>query len=280
MALSKAIILSASFDRFMSVQANPTAAILIIGDEILSGRTNDSNTGTIARFLTSMGIDLKEARVVGDEQPQIVAALNALRSAYDYVFTTGGIGPTHDDITADAVAQAFGVGINEREDALKLLIDRYGTDRINDNSRRMARIPEGAVLIANPVSAAPGFQLGNVFVLAGVPRIMQAMLEDVVPRLRTGQQVLSRTVVLRWIGESWAADALRYVDREFPGVSLGSYPYGLSHEGEFGTHLVLRSMDEVALDMAAEALKVALIPVVAQGKSRYPDAAMEDVIPQ
>ncbi len=258
-------------------EANSTAAVLVIGDEILSGRTNDSNTGTIARFLTSMGIDLREARVVSDDQDHIVAAVNALRHAYDYVFTTGGIGPTHDDITADAVAAAFGVEISEREEALTLLIDRYGTDHINENSRRMAHIPQGATLIKNPVSAAPGFQIGNVFVMAGVPRIMQSMLEDVAPRLRTGQPVLSRTVVLRWIGESWAADALRSVDAQFPSVSLGSYPYGLSHEGEFGTHLVLRSTDAEALGAAVAALKAALIPVVEQGQTRYAEASMSEL---
>ncbi|MEM9966192.1 MAG: competence/damage-inducible protein A, partial [Asticcacaulis sp.] len=182
-------------------QSDPTAAIVIIGDEILSGRTADSNINTIAKFLNAIGVDLTEVRVVGDTQAQIVRTLNDVRHQYDYVFTTGGIGPTHDDITADCVAAAFGVPINERQDALDILLERYGGDAslLNPNSRRMARIPEGASLILNPVSGAPGFQLDNVFVMAGVPRIMAGMLNDVAPRLRQGRKVLSRTIKATYV---------------------------------------------------------------------------------
>lgn len=160
-------------------QPSPTAAVLIIGDEILSGRTRDSNLNTLARFLAPLGVDLMEARVVGDRQDQIVAALNALRAAHDYVFTTGGIGPTHDDITADAVGAAFGVPVSEHPEALAILERRYAPGEFNAARRRMARVPQGGVLIANPVSDAPGFQVENVFVMAGVPKIMEAMLDDV-----------------------------------------------------------------------------------------------------
>ena len=167
-------------------QAAPTAAVVIIGDEILSGRTRDTNLNTLARFLAALGIDLLEARTVGDRADQIIDALNVLRAGHDYVFTTGGIGPTHDDITADCVARAFGVALPEHPDAVAILERRYGATDFNAARRRMARIPEGGTLIANPVTDAPGFQIGNVFVMAGVPKIMTAMLEDVAPRLRTG----------------------------------------------------------------------------------------------
>jgi molybdenum cofactor synthesis domain-containing protein len=170
------------------------AAVLVIGDEILSGRTQDTNTNTIARFLASLGIDLKEVRVVGDVQAEIVAALNALRPLYDFVFTTGGIGPTHDDITADAVAAAFGVGIGYHPQAYALLEARYPPGEFNDMRKRMARIPHGATLIANPVSGAPGFHIGNVYVMAGVPMVMRAMLEQISPQLPRGTTVTSITV--------------------------------------------------------------------------------------
>ena len=259
--------------------SNPTAAIIIIGDEILSGRTVDSNTNTIARFLSAMGIDLCEARVVHDDEAQIVAAVNAVRGAYDYVFTTGGIGPTHDDITADSMARAFGVEISEHPEALRLLqarAQKMGWE-LNANSRRMARIPHGAELIENPVSAAPGLQIGNVFVMAGVPKIMQAMLEKVAPRLRTGRQPASRTLKLTFIGESWAADALRDVAQRYPDLSLGSYPFGLSTDGAFGTQLVVRGLDPEAVDTATAELQAALQPVLTEAQSRNPQAALEEV---
>lgn len=258
---------------------NPTAAILIIGDEILSGRTTDSNINTIARFLGALGIDLREVRVVHDEEAQIIETVNTLRNTYDYLFTTGGIGPTHDDITANCMAKAFGVDISEHPAALKLLMDRSIAMgwMLNENSRRMARIPHGAELIKNPVSAAPGFQLGNVFVMAGVPKIMEAMLEDVAPRLRTGARVLSRTVKLSYVGESAAADALREINARYPDLSLGSYPYGLSLDGAFGTHLVVRGRNAEQVDAATNELKAALVQVVEAGKARNPLASFEEI---
>src|ERR1700748_1461128 len=158
---------------------NPTAAVLVIGDEILSGRTQGTNTNHIARFLTALGIDLREVRVVGDVEDEIVAGLNALRGQHDFVFTTGGIGPTHDDITADAVARAFGVGIGYHPDAYALLEARYGAENFNEARKRMARVPDGGTLIKNTVSTAPGFRVGNVFVMAGVPAVMRAMMEEI-----------------------------------------------------------------------------------------------------
>src|SRR5271155_5305051 len=173
-----------------------TAALLVIGDEILSGRTKDKNIGYIAEYLTDIGIDLKEVRVVADEEPEIVAALNALRPRYTYVFTTGGIGPTHDDITADCVAKAFGVPIGYDPRVVAIMKERYGSlgTELNEARMRMTRIPQGAELVPNKVSAAPGFWIGNVIVMAGVPSIMQAMLDAAAPKLRTGVKMLSESV--------------------------------------------------------------------------------------
>jgi molybdenum cofactor synthesis domain-containing protein len=262
----------------MTETANPTAAIIIIGDEILSGRTIDTNVNTIAKFLSALGVDLMEVRMVHDIESQIVTAVNALRDMFDYVLTTGGIGPTHDDITADCIAKAFGVDISEHPAALRLLEDRAAKMgwELNANSRRMARIPHGADLIKNPVSAAPGFQIGNVFVMAGVPKIMASMLDDVAPRLRTGHKVLSRTVKLTYIGESWAADILRDIDARYPDLSLGSYPYGMT-PGEFGTHLVVRGQDAHSLDAATSELKAALDSVVTVARARNPLASLEEL---
>ena len=237
--------------------ASPTAAVLVIGDEILSGRTQDTNLNTLARFLGALGIELLEARTVGDRQAQIVEALNALRKAHDYVFTTGGIGPTHDDITADAVAAAFGVGIAEHPEALAILERRYGTE-LNTARRRMARIPAGGTLIANPVTDAPGFQIGNVFVMAGVPKIMTAMLEDVAPRLRTGAVVHARTLRVTGVGEGSVADILGAMARANRTISFGSYPFGHGSVGEIGTNLVVRGRDEAAVEAAVEGLLTAL----------------------
>ncbi|MGH7019965.1 MAG: competence/damage-inducible protein A [Brevundimonas sp.] len=234
----------------MTDQAVPTAAVLIIGDEILSGRTKDVNLSTIARFLAALGIDLMEARTVGDRQDQIVGALNALRVAYDYVFTTGGIGPTHDDITADAVGLAFGVPVAEHPEALAILERRYGAGEFNAPRRRMARIPEGGSLIANPVTDAPGFQIGNVFVMAGVPRIMEAMLQDVAPRLRAGAVVHTRTIRVVGVGESAIADVLRAAADARRDLSFGSYPFGFGSDGEVGTQLVIRGRDVTDVDLA------------------------------
>ncbi|MGI9170048.1 MAG: competence/damage-inducible protein A, partial [Caulobacteraceae bacterium] len=170
-----------------------TAAVLVIGDEILSGRTQDTNLAAIARYLAPFGVEVAEARVVGDVKGEIVPALNALRAACDYVITTGGIGPTHDDITAECVAEAFGVPLEENPQIIALMTERWSGE-LNAARRRMARIPVGGALVTNPVQGPPGFQIGNVFVLAGVPAIMRGMLEDVGPRLRTGAVIVSRTV--------------------------------------------------------------------------------------
>lgn len=235
----------------MTAQSAPTAAVLIIGDEILSGRTQDVNLNTLARFLAALGIDLEEARTVGDRQDRIVGALNALRATHDYVFTTGGIGPTHDDITADAVGAAFGVAVREHPEALAILERRYGPGEFNAARRRMARIPEGGTLIANPVTDAPGFQIGNVFVMAGVPKIMTAMLQDVAPRLRTGAVVHARTIRVVGVGEGAIADVLRAAADARPDLSFGSYPFGLGTDGEVGTQLVIRGRDVAEVDAAA-----------------------------
>ena len=239
------------------IAPSPTAAVLIIGDEILSGRTADTNLNTIARFLTALGIDLKEARTVGDVPAQIVEALNALRSAHDYVFTTGGIGPTHDDITADCVAEAFGTPLLEHPDALAILGRRYGDD-FNAARRRMARVPQGGSLIANPVTDAPGFQIGNVFVMAGVPKIMTAMLEDVAPRLKTGAVVHSMTLRVVGVGEGAIADPLRATANANRDLSFGSYPFGAGSDGEIGTNLVVRGRDRERIEVAVRELSVAL----------------------
>lgn len=260
--------------------ANPTAAVLIIGDEILSGRTRDTNVHTIARFLAAIGVDLMEVRMVHDVEAQIIEALNLLRGGHDYVLTTGGIGPTHDDITAVSVARAFGVDISINPEALRRLEVRARemNYELNDNSRLMARIPHGAELIDNPVSAAPGFHIGNVFVLAGVPKIMEAMLDSVRPRLRTGRKVSSRTVKLTDVGESWAADLLKGLDSDYPDLSFGSYPFGPSPEGRFGTHLVIRGKDEGRLQAALEALKTGLIPIVEAARARRPEARFDEIV--
>lgn len=239
----------------MARQHTSTAAILIIGDEILSGRTQDVNLNAIARFLGTLGVDLKEARVVGDEEADIVEALNALRTRYDYVFTTGGIGPTHDDITADCVAKAFGVALYEHPEIMKMMTDRWG-DQLNAARRRMARVPEGGTLVKNPVNGPPGFQIGNVFVLAGVPQIMRGMLEDVGHRLKGGAVVVARTVRVDGSGEGAIAAPLEAVANAHPDLSLGSYPF-FSHEG-YGSNLVVRGRDPAEVDTAVRELTEAL----------------------
>jgi len=217
-----------------------TAAVLIIGDEILSGRTQDTNMRDIAKYLGVHGVDLCEARTVPDIMEEIIAALNVLRERYDYVITTGGIGPTHDDITADAVAAAFGVELEEHPDILAMMTARWGPE-LNVARRRMARVPVGGDLVKNPVQGPPGFTIGNVFVLAGVPVIMRGMLEDVGPRLRTGAVVLSRTVRVEGTGEGAIAAPLEAVAKAHPAMSLGSYPFFT--EGLYGSNLVLRGRD-------------------------------------
>ena len=245
----------------------PTAAVLLIGDEILSGRTKDKNLGFIADYMTALGIDLREARLVPDVEEEIVAALNALRQRYTYVFTTGGIGPTHDDITADAVAKAFGVEIDHDPKAVEILLAYFkemGREP-NEARMRMARIPKGASLIDNPVSRAPGFQMGNVFVMAGVPKIMNAMMEDVATRLTRGVPMQSRNVEFRG-GEGDAAKPLGEIQKAYPQVVIGSYPFQ-APDG-FATNLVLRSRDEAALEQALAAVRKMAQDLTEQGKAR------------
>jgi molybdenum cofactor synthesis domain-containing protein len=232
---------------------------LLIGDELLSGRTQDVNLQTIAKFLSPLGVQIAEARVVPDSPAEIVSAVNALRLKYDYVFTTGGIGPTHDDKTADAVAAAFGAHIDVRADARAILEAHYkGASNLNEARLRMARIPDGAILIANPVSKAPGFQLDNVFVMAGVPSIMRGMLEDVGPRLEGGAVVRSVTVRCKGLREGDIAAALGELESATNGVvTFGSYPW-FAPPDSFGVHLVARSADEAGLAKARDDL-VALV---------------------
>ncbi len=230
-------------------------AVLIIGDEILSGRTQDTNLNFIAKYLGTLGIDVAEVRVVGDLKDEIIAALNALRSRYDYVITTGGIGPTHDDITADCVAEAFGVELYEHPEIIEMMTARWQGE-INAARRRMARIPEGGSLVRNPVQGPPGFQIGNVFVLAGVPMIMRGMMEDVGPRMRPGAVVIARTVRVEGIGESVMALPLETVAKAHPDLSLGSYPF-FGQDG-FGSNLVVRGRVEDEVLSTVEELVGAL----------------------
>jgi molybdenum cofactor synthesis domain-containing protein len=226
-----------------------TAGILVIGDEILSGRTKDKNIGYIAEYLTNIGIDLREVRVVPDVEQEIVAALNAMRQRYTYLFTTGGIGPTHDDITADGVAKAFGVAIDHDPRAVALLKERFAQtgSEMNEARMRMTRIPDGAELVLNKVSAAPGFWIGNVIVMAGVPSIMQAMLDDVAPKLATGTKMLSETV-RGDVREGDIGTELGAVAKAHPDVMIGSYPF-VDDRGP-NTNIVVRARDAARLAAA------------------------------
>ena len=239
-----------------------TAAVLIIGDEILSGRTQDTNLNFIAKYIGTYGVDLAEARVVGDIKEEIIAALNTLRARYDYVVTTGGIGPTHDDITADCVAEAFGVALYEHPDIIAMMESRWQGE-ITPARRRMSRVPEGGSLVLNPVNGPPGFQIGNVFVLAGVPQVMRGMLEDVVPRLRSGAVVISKTVRIVGTGEGVIASPLEAVAKAHPDQSLGSYPF-FGPDG-YGTNLVVRGRDAGAVDATVTELLAALQAVGVTG---------------
>jgi molybdenum cofactor synthesis domain-containing protein len=238
-----------------------TAAVLIIGDEILSGRTQDTNLNFIAKYLGTYGVDLAEARVVGDIKEEIIAALNALRARYDYVITTGGIGPTHDDITADCVAEAFGVALYEHPEIIAMMQARWQGE-LNAARRRMARVPEGGSLVKNAVQGPPGFQIGNVFVLAGVPVIMRGMMDDVVPRLRTGAVVIARTVRVEGAGEGVIAEPLAALAKANPDLSLGSYPF-FGPQG-YGSNLVVRGRDEARVEATVEALIAALAGIGAK----------------
>jgi molybdenum cofactor synthesis domain-containing protein len=241
-----------------------TAALLVIGDEILSGRTKDKNIGYTADFLTAIGIDLKEVRVVSDEEAAIVAALNALRGAYDYVFTTGGIGPTHDDITADCVAKAFGVPLELHPEAVAILKERLAKTggELNEARLRMARIPRGAELVANRVSGAPGFWIGNVITMAGIPAVMQAMLDEVAPRLKTGAKLLSATIRAD-AKEGDVGTALGAIAKAHPGAIIGSYPFFDEKLGP-NTNIVVRARDQRKLDEVKAAVEAMLVAVRAQ----------------
>ena len=249
---------------------NPTAAFIVIGDEILSGRTKDVNIGAVADFCTDLAIDLMEVRVVPDIEDEIVAAVNSLRARYTYVFTSGGIGPTHDDITADAIAKAFGVALPIHPEARKMLEDRWRDRGIEPNEARlrMARIPEGGSLIVNSVSAAPGFRIGNVHVMAGVPVIMRAMLESIAPTLRGGRKVQSITVRSR-VGEGNIAAPFAALQERFPDVKMGSYPR--MGDGAVMTELVLRASDEAQLKEAADAVQAMVAAEHAKAGLPAPD---------
>jgi molybdenum cofactor synthesis domain-containing protein len=243
--------------------ANPTAGLLVIGDEILSGRTKDVNIAATAEFCTDLGIALMEVRVVADIEDDIVAAVNALRARYTYTFTTGGIGPTHDDITADAIAKAFGVALPINDQARALLEERWKTQgtEVTSARLRMARIPEGADLIINTVSAAPGFRIENVHVMAGVPMIMKAMLEAIAPTLKGGNKMHSVSVLCP-VGEGAIGDAFGKLQEQFPDVKMGSYPqFGKERPS---TDLVLRSADEARLAIAADAVRAMVDAAVAR----------------
>ena len=241
-----------------------TAAILVIGDEILSGRTKDRNIGYIAEYVARLGVEVREVRVVPDDEGEIVAALNALRARWDYVFSTGGIGPTHDDITADAVAKAFGVAIGEDPRALAIMMQRYQPADLTPARRRMARIPEGAELIENPVSKAPGFRIGNVIVMAGVPSVMQAMLDHAVKGLRTGQIMLVETIEATGLPEGRYGGPLGEIAAARPQVSIGSYPSYA--DGTFRNQIVVRGKDAEAVADARRAVEAMIAELVGDGK--------------
>ncbi|MCM2293772.1 competence/damage-inducible protein A [Allorhizobium sp. BGMRC 0089] len=250
----------------MTEQTLVTAAMLAIGDELLSGRTKDKNIGHLADVLTLAGIDLKEVRIVADEQEAIVAALNALRKRYTYVFTSGGIGPTHDDITADAVSAAFGLPCVHDDKAMTLMGEMYARRGLEftEARKRMARMPQGAEHIDNPVSTAPGFRVENVYVMAGVPQVFQAMLENVVKTLPGGVKVLSRAIACPY-GEGEIGTALGEVQKAHPETSIGSYP---RYDGKSGFHteLVVRARSEPALEAAIVAIE-AMLATIKAGKT-------------
>ncbi len=241
-----------------------TAAVLVIGDEILSGRTKDKNIGFIADYLTAIGIDLKEVRVVSDDEGAIVQALNALRARYTYVFTTGGIGPTHDDITADCIAKAFGVPIDYHPQAVAILKERMAKigGELNEARMRMARIPQGAELVANRVSGAPGFWIGNVIVMAGVPSIMQAMVDEVAPKLKTGAKLLSETIRAD-AKEGDVGTELGAIAKANPDTIIGSYPFFDETLGP-NTNIVVRSRDAEKLRVVKGAVEDMLRQVKSQ----------------
>jgi molybdenum cofactor synthesis domain-containing protein len=242
-----------------------TAAILVIGDEILSGRTKDRNIGYIAEYLSKIGVDLREVRIVPDDEGEIVAALNALRTRYDYLFTTGGIGPTHDDITADAVAKAFGLETIEDPRALALMRKRYKSDELNAARRRMARMPVGSELVENSVSAPPGFRVGNVIVMAGVPAVMQAMLDSAAKTLQTGTRMIVETIDATAIPESRYAEGLGAIASAHGETIIGSYPSNV--DGTLRNQIVVRGRDADKVAAARGAVEGMLAAIRAAAKS-------------
>ena len=248
----------------MSTSAIVTAAVLVIGDEILSGRTKDKNIGFIADYLTAIGIDLKEVRVVSDDESAIVDAIDALRAKYTYVFTTGGIGPTHDDITADCIAKAFGVALPFHPEAVAILKERLAKTggELNEARMRMARIPEGAALVVNKVSGAPGFWIGNVITMAGIPTVMQSMLDEVAPKLKTGTKLISITIRAD-AKEGDVGTELGAIAKAHPETIIGSYPFFDDKIGP-NTNIVVRSRDAEKLAQAKTAVEKMLVQVKAQ----------------
>lgn len=224
-----------------------TAGFIVIGDEILSGRTKDKNIGAVADFCTELGIELKEVRVVADERPAIIEAVRALSARYTHVFTSGGIGPTHDDITAECVAAAFDVELEINPEARRILEERYGTTDVSPERLLMARVPRGGKLIVNALSGAPGFIIGNVHVMAGVPRVLESMLEDLAVKIRGGKKLQSRSIDCG-VGESVIAAALGAIQNAYPAVKIGSYPQ--LGRTPFYTQLVLRAADTELLERA------------------------------
>lgn len=241
-----------------------TAAVLVIGDEILSGRTKDKNIGYIADYMTALGIDLKEVRIVSDDEIAIVTALNALRGAYNYVFTTGGIGPTHDDITADCIAKAFGVPLEFHPNAVAIMKERVAKvgGELNEARMRMTRIPKGGSLVANKVSGAPGFWIGNVITMAGIPAVMQAMLDEVAPKLKTGVKMLSESIRAN-AREGDVGTELGLIAKAYPDTIIGSYPF-MDEKGGPNTNIVVRSRDPERLREVKAAVEAMLVTVRAQ----------------
>ena len=249
----------------MSAPTTVTAAVLVIGDEILSGRTKDKNIGYIAEYLGKLGVDLREARVVPDVEAEIVAALNALRGRYDYVITTGGIGPTHDDITADAVGRAFGLPVVEDPRVIAIMLKRYPSSAdLTPARRRMARMPEGSTLVETPISGPPGFRIGNVFVLAGVPSVMQAMLDSAVREMRTGAVMQVEAIEAGSVPEGRYGDPLGAIAEANPAVSIGSYPS--YKDGRFLNQIVVRGKDAAAVRTARAAVEAMLDSIRSDGK--------------
>ncbi len=236
----------------MATSRTVSAAVIIIGNEVLSGRTADANLPFLAKSLNALGVRVREARIIPDDEATIVATVNACRETFDYVLTTGGIGPTHDDITAASIAKAFGVPLERDAGALRALKQHYQPNELNAARRKMADIPHGASLIDNPVSKAPGFQLGNVFALPGVPAIMRAMFDGIREHLRGGTPMLSRSIAA-FTTEGAVAAALGRIQDDHARVEIGSYPF--VRAGRFGVSLVIRATERQALDAAAEAVK-------------------------